>query len=221
VRPGIDVRSVQPEDLEQLVDVCLSARRETWSGTQVCSSDPETVSGQLGALAGAPGGTILVARCDDVVVGVLLGRVMGPNLFTDDVNFAVEAVYVDPRHRRKGVGHALMLVAVELAIVAGAEQVFAAPIPGARGMQRFFVRLGFVPAAAHRVTTTASLHRRLTADAQLRTGARPIDELIARRRQSRGDVTPVDQDVWRGSITRHVSRAVHTRRALESTTTIS
>lgn len=199
----------------------MSARREIWSGTQVCSADPETVASQLGALAGFPGGTILVARYDAVVVGVLLGRVVGPNVFTDDVNFAVEAVYVDPRYRRKGVGHALMLVAVELAIVAGAEHVYAAPIPGARGMQRFFVRLGFVPAAAHRVIATTSLHRRLTADAQARTGARPIDELIARRRQSRGDVTPVDQDAWRGSITRHVSRAVHTRRALESSTTIS
>lgn len=199
----------------------MSARREIWSGTQVCSADPETVASQLGALAGFPGGTILVARYDAVVVGVLLGRVVGPNVFTDDVNFAVEAVYVDPRYRRKGVGHALMLVAVELAIVAGAEHVYAAPIPGARGMQRFFVRLGFVPAAAHRVIATTSLHRRLTADAQARTGARPIEELIARRRQSRGDVTPVDQDAWRGSITRHVSRAVHTRRALESSTTIS
>lgn len=221
MRPGIEVRSVQPEDLGQIVEVCMSARREIWSGTQVCSADPETVASQLGALAGFPGGTILVARYDAVVVGVLLGRVVGPNVFTDDVNFAVEAVYVDPRYRRKGVGHALMLVAVELAIVAGAEHVYAAPIPGARGMQRFFVRLGFVPAAAHRVIATTSLHRRLTADAQARTGARPIDELIARRRQSRGDVTPVDQDAWRGSITRHVSRAVHTRRALESSTTIS
>ena len=53
-----------------------------------------------------------------------------------------------------------------------------------------------------------------------RTGGRPIEELIARRRQSRAEAAS-DRDVSRGSITRHVSRAVHTRRALESTTTIS
>ncbi len=220
MRPGIEVRSVRPGDMDSLVDLCLTARRETWAGPQVCSSEASTVSAQLGALAGLSGGTVLVALCDDDVVGVLLGRVVGPSIFTDQVSLAVEAVYVDPHHRRKGVGHALMLVAVELAVVAGAEQVFAAPIPGARGMQRFFVRLGFVPAAAHRVIPTATLHRKLTADAQARTGLRPIDEVIARRRQTRGDVH-LDQTPERGSITRHVSRAVHTRRPLESSSTIS
>lgn len=221
MRPGIEVRSLRPDDMESLVELCLTARRETWAGPQVCSADAATVGGQLGTLMGLPGGTVLVARCDGDVVGMLLARVVGPNPFTDQTNLAVEAVYVHPHHRRKGVGHALMLVAVELAIVAGAEQVFTSPIPGARGMQRFLVRLGFVPAAAHRVIATATLHRRLTADAQARTGTRPVDELIARRRQSRGDAAPGDQDVRRGSITRHVSRAVHTRRALESSTTIS
>lgn len=220
MRPGIEVRSLHPHDMDSLVELCLTARGETWAGPQVCSADPAAVRGQLGALTGLSGGTILVARCDDEVVGMLLGRVVGPNPFTDQVNLAVEALYVHPHHRRKGVGHALMLVAVELAIVAGAEQVFAAPIPGARGTQRFLVRLGFLPAAAHRVIATSTLHRRLTADAQARTGVRPVDELIARRRQSRGDAAP-DQEIWRGSITRHVSRAVHTRRPLESSSTIS
>lgn len=221
MRPGIEVRSVRPDDMDSLVDLCLTARRETWAGPQVCSPDPGAVRGQLGALTGMPGGTILVATSGDDVVGMLMGRVIGANAFTDQVSLVVEVVYVHPRHRRRGVGHALLLVAVELAIVAGAEQVFTSPVPGARGMQRFLVRLGFAPAAAYRVIATATLHRRLTADAQARTGARPVDELIARRRQSRGEAPPADHEISRGSITRHVSRAVHTRRALESSTTIS
>lgn len=220
MRPGIEVRSIRPADVDALVQLCLAARRETWAGPQVCSADPGTVASQIGALAGMPGGTVLVASADGGVVGVLLARVIGPNVFTDDVTMVIEAVYVASGHRRKGVGHALMQVVTELAIVAGADQVFAAPIPGARGMQRFFVRLGFVPAAAHRVIATSALHRRLTADSQSRTGARAVDELIARRRQSRAEVAP-DPEAARGSITRHVSRAVHTRRALESSTTMS
>ena len=220
MRPGIEVRSIRPEDVEALVELCLAARRETWAGPQVCSAAASTVAGQIGALAGLPGGTVLVARSEDEVVGVLLARIVGPNVFTDQVTMVLESVYVQAGQRRKGVGHALMLVATELAIVAGAEQVFAAPIPGARGMQRFFVRLGFVPAAAHRVIATTALHRRLTADTQARAGGRAVDELIARRRQSRGEAA-ADPEAWRGSITRHVSRAVHTRRSLESTTTMS
>jgi GNAT superfamily N-acetyltransferase len=225
VRPGIEVRSARPDDLESLVALCLTARLETWTGSQVCSGDAMTVADQIGVLTGLPGGTVLVAQVEGAVVGLLLGRVVGPNLFTEHATFAVEAVYVDAHHRRRGVGHALMLVAVELAIVAGAEHVLAAPIPGARGMQRFFVRLGFTPAAAHRVVATAALHRRLTADmVSGRGGPRGIDELIARRRQSRAEgacASAPDAELGRAPVNRHVSREVQTRRPLESSTTIS
>jgi len=112
VRPGIEVRPIRPEDMDGLVEVCLTARRETWTGSQVCSSDATTVTHQLGALTALPGSAVLVARSEDAVVGLLLGRAVGPNLFTDDVSYAVEALYVEPHHRRHGVGHALMLAAV-------------------------------------------------------------------------------------------------------------
>lgn len=226
MRPGIEVCAVRPEDVAGVVSLCMAARQESWTGPQVCSGDVATVTEQLGGLAGFPGGTILVARADGVIVGLLLGRVVASNLFTDQVILAVEAIYVDPGLRRRGVGHALMLEAVELAIAAGAGQVYAAPIPGARGMQRFFVRLGFAPAVAHRVTSTAALHRRLMADgSSRRPGSVGREELIARRRQSRADagaaVAASDLGVWREGTNRQVSRAVHTRRPLESSTTIS
>ena len=192
MRPGIEVRPIRPEDMDGLVAVCLTARRETWTGSQVCSSDVTAVTHQLGALTALPGSSVLVARSEDAIVGLLLGRAVGPNPFTEDVSFAVEAVYVEPHHRRHGVGHALMLAAVEVATAAGAEQVFAAPIPGARGMQRFFVRLGFTPAAAYRVTSTTALHRRLSPEGVTRrTGPRGLEELIARRRKSRADTGPI------------------------------
>ena len=192
MRPGIEVCPIRPEDMDGLVEVCMTARRETWTGSQLCSSDATTVTHQLGALTALPGTSVLVARSEDAIVGLLLGRAVGPNPFTEDVSFAVEAVYVEPHHRRHGVGHALMLAAVEVATAAGAEQVFAAPIPGARGMQRFFVRLGFTPAAAYRVTSTAALHRRLTPEGVTRrTGPRGLEELIARRRKSRADTGPI------------------------------
>jgi len=100
-------------------------------------------------------------------------------------------------------------------------------------MQRFFVQLGFVPAAAHRVSTLSALQRRLTQDgtrAPRRMGARHLDELIARRRQARGstDGVPVvvatmgegRPDV-RSAMSTHVSRAVQTRTDRESSTTTS
>lgn len=245
MRAAIEVSAVRPDDRDGVVDLCLRARGETWTASQVCSGDPGTVAAHLGALMSSPGAVLLVARADDGIVGLLLGRLLGPNVFTDEVNFAVEVVYVDGDHRRRGVGHALMLAAVELALASAAENVYAAPIPGARGVQRFFVRLGFAPAVSHRVTPVATLHRRLTAEsARRRAGSRRRDEVIARRRQSReaavgsaSAAAPVPLDpvaatagrsdvagLWdspRSVISRQVSRAVQTRREASSSTTIS
>jgi hypothetical protein len=118
-------------------------------------------------------------------------------------------------------------------------------------MQRFFVQLGFAPAAGHRVATTAALHRRLTHDVPVaRRSPRRIEDLIARRRESRrrggddgeggegGDREPTSPKAGhaaparsataeqaaqsgRRSISKQVSRAVQTRFDLESSTTIS
>lgn len=230
VRPGVEVRAARPDDVEQLVGLCLAARAESTISSQVCSADPATLAAQLGTLAAAPGGVVLVAVEDSGVVGMLLARCLGPNLFTDEVSLAVEAVYVRATHRRRGAGHSLMLEAANVAERAGAPTVYAAPIPGARGMHRFFVQLGFTPAATHRVTSTAALQRRLSQDSvPRRLAARGLEDLIARRRRSRAeDVDPVvtvpaqdDQSGRRSVISRHVRRAVQIRREPESSTTIS
>lgn len=261
MRPGIEVRSVRPEDLDGLVDLCLAARGESSVGPQLCSADRDSVAQQVGTLASVPDGTVLVALQGEEVVGFLLGRTVGPNLFTDTVGFSVEVVYVAADHRRRGTGHALMLQATSVAAAAGAEQVYVAPLPGARGMQRFLVRLGFGPAATHRVASTSSLQRRLSHEvATVRRAPRSLEELIARRRESRRRGRPGDADAagleaaatgtdgaavsgrspvgraepavtpvrrvdpaarQRRSISTQVSRAVQTRRDLESSTTIS
>ncbi len=237
MRPGIEVAPAEPADMDGLVRLCLAARAESSLGSQVCSPEPATLAQQLGALTAAPGGTVLVARAEGAVVGLLLGRLLGPNPFTDHVSLAVEALYVGSDHRRRGVGHALMVGAADVAASAGAEQVYAAPIPGARGMHRFFVQLGFAPAAAHRVTSTTALQRRLALDVTpaRRSGPRGLEDLIARRRQSRaGAITekaatenlprPGDAQAVqpaRLSISKHVKRAVQTRRDAESSTTIA
>ena len=230
MRPVIEVRSAEPTDMHVLVELCLTARQESAVGSQVCTSDPETLAQQLGALTSAPGGTLLVAEADGAVIGMLLGRLLGPSPFTSEASLAVEALYVAPEHRRKGAGHALMVGVTELAAGAGADSVYASPIPGARGMQRFFVQLGFAPAANHRVTKTAALQRRLAVDGVTarRPGPRGLENLIERRRQSRAvtatpdeEAAPPKDQAVRRSISRHVRRAVQTRLDVESSTTIS
>ena len=76
-------------------------------------------------------------------------------------------------------------------------------MPGNRGVQRFLARLGFAPAAGHRVASVAALQRRLATDATVRDSTHPhhrrfgrvgIEDLIARRRRARSvmESGPID-----------------------------
>lgn len=246
MRPGVQVREAVPEDLDGMVDLCLEARAEAAVGAQLCSNDADRLRHQLGTLLAAPGGHAMVGLLDNEVAGLLLARVVGPGPFTDDVSLHVEALFVRVADRRRGLGHALLAGALTIAEDAGATEVYAVPLPGSRGVQRFLARLGFAPAAAHRVVSTETLQRRLAgvpaAGAGGRRGAgRGLEDLIARRRQVRATMSgPVDlrgiheqlaaarpaepapdQEPRRSSITMHVRRAVASRRESESTRTIS
>jgi GNAT superfamily N-acetyltransferase len=242
VRPGAQVRAAAPEDLGGLVGLCLAARAESTVGAELCTADAEVLRDQLGTLMAAPGSRILVGLFDDELVGLLLSRIVGPSPFSQEVSLHVEALYVGVDNRRRGLGHALLAGALAAAEGAAATQVYAVHLPGARGVQRFFARLGFAPAAAHRVVGTQTLQRRLAGDwvgvgVRRRGAARGLEGLIARRRQVRTEIQtgpldlrdvqpvlaadPAVQSAGRASISRQVRRAVATRRDVESSTTIS
>lgn len=221
MRSGARVRPLARTDLDPVVDLCLRARAELGVGHQLCTDDPARLREQIGALVGLDGATVLVATLDDEPAGVLLGRLVGPGPFTDAVVLNLEALYVRPDARRRGIGHALLVAAADAAVRAGADEVFASPLPGARGMHRFLARLGFAPAAAHRVVPTAVLQRRLGHDtgtgAVRRPASRGIEDLLERRRRARARAAEAAQPV--ASTSMQVSRAVHSRRPSASSTT--
>ncbi len=236
MRSCVVVRPAGPDDVDVLVALCLEARAESSVGPQLCSGDADRLRHQVAILLAEPASRALVATLDGELGGLMLARAVGPTIFTDEVSLTIEAVYVGEAYRRRGLGHALLAAAVEEAQRSGATDVVAAPLPGARGMQRFLARLGFAPAAAHRVVSTSALQRRLAGEGsgQPRGG---LEDLIARRRRSRAanaeaaqsgrsaaPASPVVAEAGqprRSSISMHVSRAVQTRRARESSTTIS
>jgi len=199
VRPGVQVRAARPDDLDDLVHLCLEARKEAGTGAQLCTDDAVRLRRQLAALLAVEGAVVLVGSLDEQPAGLMLARLVGPSPFADDASLAIEALYVLGTARRRGLGHALLSHAVALADERGAGEVYASPLPGARGMQRFLARLGFAPAAAFRVAGTAALQRRLqhehasgTTTAR-RSASRGLEDLIARRRQARAARVP-DQD---------------------------
>lgn len=233
VRPGVLTHPAASADLDDLVALCLDARAELHVGAQLCTDDPQRLRDQLGMLMTVPGGTVVAGTVDDEVAGLLLARLVGPGPFSDVVALNLEALYVRRSARRRGLGHALLVAAARLAEEAGATEVYASPLPGARGMHRFLARIGFAPAAAHRVMSTTALQRRLSQEPAAVTGAirrapgPRLEDLIARRRQARAvggtaAGSPADAAAQvRTSISMQVSRAVQTRRPSSSTTATS
>ncbi|MCL2091485.1 MAG: GNAT family N-acetyltransferase [Micrococcales bacterium] len=221
------VRAATSADVPDLVGLCLEARAEAGTGSALCTDDGTRLRGQLTTALGLPGAFLLVAQHGDQTDGLLLGRTVGPTLFADHVAVDLEALYVRAAARRRGVGHALLVALVAVADAAGATEVVAAPLPGARGVQRFLARAGFQAAASYRVVTVAALRRRLAVD-QPRT-VRPVSgaitRLVALRRQilATGELPAVQDDGVEepAATTRQVSRAVQTRRPAESSTVIS
>src|SRR5699024_6143975 len=124
-----------------------------------------------------PGGRIYVASDDSTVVGFMLARIVESNVYNDEPVLYIEGIYVDETSRRRGVGHALLTAAAQTAVEAGADEVYSVPIPGSRAVQRFLARMGFAPAAAHRVVSTTQLLRKLGAESTVgRRGPRGLED---------------------------------------------
>ncbi|MBI9114922.1 GNAT family N-acetyltransferase [Sanguibacter suaedae] len=203
MRALLDVRPAVADDLRVIAGLCITARQESATGAQLCIDDEDRLVRQLGTLASVPGGQIIVAHHEGAPVGFMLVRVLEPNLFNDVHSVYIEALYVAPDFRRRGAGHALLTAAGDLAASVGAPDVYSVPLPGSRGVQRFLARLGFAPAAGHRVVATAVLQRKLAAEAAgTRRQVRGIEDLIARRRKARIETHsgPVDLRSFQASL---------------------
>ncbi|MBO0610478.1 GNAT family N-acetyltransferase [Myceligenerans salitolerans] len=192
-RVAVEVRSAAPADLEAVAELAVRGRDEAPAGAQVTAGDQDRLREQLSVLL-AVDGHVLVAERAGRIVGVVLGRVVGPHLFMLRPALYLDTVFVAPDARRRGVGHALLRAAAVLAIENDCDEVYAAPVAGTRGVQRFLARLGFGPACGHRVAPTQTLLRRLAQDSPFATEAdqrrrRPVraglEDLIARRRRAR------------------------------------
>ncbi len=239
---GVTARVAHAEDLEAVLPVLRAARADSPLGVQLINPDSGALNELLRAWFGMENSSLIIAEVDETIVGLALVQQIDVNLFSDIAYLHIEALYVDNEHRRRGVGRALMhQIAVVAARCAG-ERVVTMPLTGARSEQRFLSGLGFVPAGSRRIAETAALLRRLEQPAGGRDKrVRGIDELIARRRRSRGlPETPprglslvdladraertdradqADQDGASSSM--QVNRDVQTRRPDSSATAIS
>jgi GNAT superfamily N-acetyltransferase len=73
----------------------------------------------------------------------------------------VTQILVDPAHRRRGIGRALLTAAVHLADEQGVEHVLSTAAAGSREGNRYLARIGFAPLVVHRIASTSTLRRSL------------------------------------------------------------
>lgn len=195
---SVVVRELAPDELSEVASLSLVARDESSLGTQLCVGELERIERHLGVYASFPGAHVLVAHLDGEVAGFSLIRMIEPGAFTDVPAIYLEAIYVSENARRRGVGQHLLQEVSQRAMATGATEIYALPLPGSRGVQRFLARLGFAPAAAHRVVSVQTLQRNLLSESKATArrsgGGKMLDDLIARRRKARTETNsgPLD-----------------------------
>jgi GNAT superfamily N-acetyltransferase len=190
MRPTPEVHPASHDDVASVAALIASARTQVSMGVPMDVTEGEDALRLHLSVFLAAGGTLLVAVLGDRVVGFVLARTVGPHLFAQSPAWIIDLLYVAPDARRHGAGRALVGGVASLAAAATAPYVYVGASAGDRGMRRFMSRLGFGPAAGHRVVATATLQRRLAVQAagpvSRREGTRAaIEEVIATRRRIR------------------------------------
>ncbi|MDR0431760.1 MAG: GNAT family N-acetyltransferase [Bifidobacteriaceae bacterium] len=172
------VRVAGGDDIDVIVALCIEAR-ETPQATE---EQAGKIARQVRAVLADPGTVSLLALADDDAAGFALLRPLGPSALYDLPRLQVEALYVRPAHRRRGLGRALMRAALFQAERIEAPDVIVLPIDGSRKTERFLAQLGFVKIASHRVIDTETLATRLGPGVTPQTSRAATRQVLARRR---------------------------------------
>ncbi len=105
-----------------------------------------------------------IAFVDSRPAGYLVLSDSTRSLLVDSPCVSIDMLYVDPDHRRLGVGRTLLAAASRYADRQGAEHVASLVPAQDRDANRFFARLGFAPETVRRVTSSATLQRKLAGE---------------------------------------------------------
>lgn len=124
---------------------------------------------------------VILACVDGQPAGMAVCRTVEPDPLSDSRVLQMSHVVVTRQHRRRGVGHALLAAAVEIADAEQLEHIGVEIYPSVRDASRFYARLGFAPVTVRRVAPLAVLRRRLASDGPVTR----TDEMLRRRTRVR------------------------------------
>lgn len=162
-RVNVRVRPATHDDIAALVG--LVKQMDTTAGIFSGKPAQDASTGHLAARFGEilDSGRCLLVAIDEAgaVVGMLAARCDSVGGIDLTPVLHVTHLVVDPNHRRRGVGRALLAAAVRLADEEGLEHVVCTAAAGSREGNRYLARIGFAPLVVHRIALTTTLHRSL------------------------------------------------------------
>lgn len=184
-RSHVRVRPAELADVPELVRL-VDTTEESLSSPGARQLQADTLAhlpDRFAALVAADDKAVLVAVDElRLIVGMVVVGEGDVGAITAVPALHISHLLVAPKHRRRGVGRALLAATVHLADQRGIEHVVATVISGSRDANRYLARLGFAPLVVRRLATTSTLRRSLG----LADGSNRVALLRRARRGSRG-----------------------------------
>lgn len=131
----------------------------------------------LDAIADPGRHLVLAVGPADEPLGMAMFTVTSANALLDLPAVHMSHAVVPDRHRRRGVGKALVGACASFAEERGLDQVVVSVHPGSRDAHRFFARLGFAPLTVRRVAPVAVVRRQLASLGELSTADHVVRQL--------------------------------------------
>lgn len=179
-RPAIAVTRVEQPQHSAFIELWIAHRIE--GGTTPEAASRLALDGTLRAALTRSDIRAFLASLDGEPAGYVVLADSTRSLLVASPCVSIDMLFVLPRFRRTGVARALLSASARYAERLGAEHVASAVPASDRDANRFFARLGFAAETVRRITTVATLQRRLSGQRQPRYS---LDQVLQRRRDVR------------------------------------
>lgn len=161
-RTPIELRDARPEDAAVLAVIWKDSLRRGNAVAQ-CADVLQVIRDVANGSGRETVERIVVAEIGDQVVGAMLIQLRTLSPVNLEPTVFVHNLYVDPDHRRHGVGIALMDAAVCFAEDNDTEHVVTLSPANSRDANRFMARLAFGSQAMVRIAATPAVRARISA----------------------------------------------------------
>lgn len=162
-RANVRVRPATQDDVAALVRLVqnVDTRSGLFSGKPLNDSSSDHLRERFAEILDSDRVVLIAADESDALVGLLSARHDAVGAIDLTPVLHVTHLMVHPRHRRRGIGRALLAAAVRLADEEGIEHILTTAAAGSREGNRYLARIGFAPLVVHRIAPTCALRRSL------------------------------------------------------------